>query len=235
MHGTNPMTVLVEFEINTQAVSAAEWLTVWQQRADDAQQFEHETTAYATAINQSNRDQILVFERYERGDESLAVHVNRPARHTLHDTMRQRNMTKRRVTTSRFDDITNVGWWSRPAASPTTAAIIEFVGLRFPTVAQRDTFLAVTGEHANYCFEAEPGTLAYGAGVVTVDADRELDQTTGDLAFVAIYADAAAADHHANNPEHLARRAELHAKGVAVTPTFRRTYETTGHGFLWRT
>jgi len=228
---------MIEFEIRSAVTSNEAWLAEWQHRADDAFSGEPETTAYAAALNCDHPNQVVVFERYRHGESSIALHRDRPAHRHLHATMGEQNMTRRRVLTSRFCDVPSVGWWQRDTArcDSLTGAIINFVGLRFDTDADRDAFLAVTAAHAEYCLEAEPGTLAYGAGIVEADADRELDQRAGDLAFVAIYTDTAAMQQHADDPEHVARQAELAAQGVRIEPTFRRSYETTGNGFLWRT
>lgn len=231
-----PTTIMIEFEIRTPETSVNAWLDVWRARGVDAYEGEPETLAYATAINNDHPNQVVVFERYVNEDRSLDLHRNRPAHRHLLATLGERNMTKRRVTTSWFRDVPDVGWWSRPKAPQdhVEGAIIHFVGLRFETTAKQDAFLRATSQHADYCRQAEPGTLAYGAGIVSTAADRELDQRPGDVAFVAIYADEAAAQAHATDAEHVARQTELAAVGVAVEPTFRRTYRTTGTGFLWR-
>lgn len=233
---TKPTTIMIEFEIRTAVTSSSAWLAEWQLRADDAFTGEPETDAYATALNVDHPNHVVVFERYQNGQASIAHHQGRDAHHHLHATMGERNMTRRRVMTSRFHDVPDVGWWSRSDATSTSieGAVLEFVGLRFDQPTHRDLFLDVTAAHADYCRDAEPGTLAYGAGIAAADADRELDQQAGDLAFVAIYADPAAAHAHATDPEHVARQAMLAEQGVIVEPTFRRTYRTTGNGYLWR-
>jgi quinol monooxygenase YgiN len=228
-----PFTVMVEFQIRPEATTTQEWLTEWGVRADDALHGEPGTSAYGSALNEDDDHQVLVYERYRNGDSSLAAHMERPAHSVLTDTMGERKMTKRRVMSSRFHDVADFGWWSRPDADPSPqGAVVRFVGFHFDTDDQRETFLELTREHAAYCWDNEPGTLVYGAGVAAADADREIDQHAGDLVFVMVCADQSAADKHAEDPRHVALGEELAGRQIASEPSFRRTYITTGHGFL---
>ena len=113
MSVNRPMTTMVEFQIRPENNSMDEWLDEWERRADDALHGEPETSAYASAINLDDDRNVLVFERYTKGQSSLKAHVDRPAHQTLTETMGQRNMTKRRVMSSRYFDVPEFGWWSR--------------------------------------------------------------------------------------------------------------------------
>ncbi|MFT7649812.1 MAG: quinol monooxygenase YgiN [Candidatus Poriferisodalaceae bacterium] len=230
-----PFGVMVEFQIRPEAATTEEWLAEWGVRALDALHGEPETGTYASALNEDDDNQVLVFERYQHGDRSLEAHMARPAHDVLTDTMGERRMTKRRVMTSRFHELPDYGWWSRPGTDPSPAgAVVRFTGFHFDTDAQRDTFIERTREHAAYCWNNEPGTLVYSGGIAISDADREIDQQSGDLVFVAVYTDVAAADTHNDDPRHVALGEDLARDGVMSAPAFRRSYITTGHGYLWK-
>jgi len=230
-----PLTVMVEFQMRAEATTPEEWLAEWAIRGDDALHGEPETDTYAAALNEDDDHQVLIFERYRNGERSLAAHIDRPAHQELNTAMGEGKMTKRRVMTSRFHDLADFGWWSRPDADPSPkGAVLRFVGFRFDSDDQRDTFVELTGRHGEYCRENEPGTLIYGAGLAIADADREIDQHGGDLVFVMACSNQAAAEQHAEDPRHLALVAELAERGIVSEPTFRRSYLTSGHGFLWK-
>ena len=92
-----PMTAVVEFQIRPENTTMEEWLDEWQKRAEDALEFEPETTAYEACINEEDPTRVLIFERYSHGHRSLTAHVERPAHAALNETMAAKNMTKRRV------------------------------------------------------------------------------------------------------------------------------------------
>ena len=231
-----PMTTMVEYQIRAENTSMPAWLDEWEKRADDARDGEPETSAYAAAINLDDESNVLVFERYVHGNNSLKLHVDRPAHATLTETMGALRMTKRRVMSARYPDLPEFGWWSRPdTADPALeGAIIMILGFRFPDDAARAAYVELTSGHAAYCWEQEPDTLIYSAGIATADADRELDLLEGDIVFVMACTDMAAVDQHANDPEHLALGRQFSERGFDLEPKFLRTYRTTGRGFLWR-
>ena len=231
-----PMTTMVEFQIRPENTSIEAWLDEWQKRADDALHGEPETSAYASAINLEDAKNVLVFERYVNGNSSLQRHVDRPAHATLTETMGERRMTKRRVMSSRYFDVADFGWWSRPETVEPThdGAIITLLGFRFAEDHQLATYVERVTQHAAYCRENEPDTLIYSAGIAAADADRELDLLKGDLVFVVACTDMAAVEKHSNDPRHVALGPEFTRLGIEPEPRFVRTYRTTGRGFLWR-
>jgi hypothetical protein len=79
MTSNDSMTAMVEYQIRQETTNMDAWLEQWSKRADDAHDFEPETSAYCAAVNVENDSQILVFERYEQGSHSLKLHVERPA------------------------------------------------------------------------------------------------------------------------------------------------------------
>ena len=97
MSSDQPMSVVVEYQIRAGNNTMEQWLAEWENRAEDVQKGEPETTAYAAAVCLENNLQVLIFERYARGNGSLAVHMERPAHYTLSAIMGERRMTKRRV------------------------------------------------------------------------------------------------------------------------------------------
>lgn len=232
-----PQTVLVEFQIRPESNSMAQWVSEWDLRARDAADFEPETTTYAAAVNVENPDNILIFERYSRGNESLETHMQRPAHQALMDAMQERNMTKRMLWNTRFPDIDGFGWWSRgeKAAERTANDIVIVVfGLRFDETEKRDRFIEISNGHADYCAREEPETLIYSGGIASDDMSRDVEIAAGDLIFVMVCNDMAAVEKHAQDPNHLALGPKLEAEGIEPTPTFMRTYQTVGNGYLWR-
>ena len=232
---TYPFSVLIEYQVRTENNSVGEWLDVWNDRGEDARVGEPETDAYVAAVNLADESNVLVFERYANGQSSLDSHIDRPAHGELMEAMGSRQMTKRRVMTTRFSDVDNYGWWGRPGSvNPKHVGVaIIALGFRFGSDDDLNTYLEASREHAAYCWDAEPDTLIYSAGLAMADADREIDLRKGDVVFVMACTDLVAVDKHANDPRHLALMAELEA-GIQMERTFIRSYKTTGHGFLWR-
>ena len=232
-----PMTAIVEFQVNTETTSVEQWLEEWSKRAEDARVGEPQTPSYAAALNSETRDQVLVFERYSQGDISLKEHLNRSAHQELHERMGAENMTKRRVMSTHFVDVEEYGWWSRPEQQDVMrrpGVIITVLGMRFPSEQQREKFIQLSQAHAEYCWTEEPDTLIYSGGLALSDADRELDIKTGDLVFVMASTDMEAMVKHRDDPKHLAIGERLSAEGINVEGTFLRSYETTGDGYLWK-
>jgi quinol monooxygenase YgiN len=232
---STPTTAIVEFQIRPETTDMADWLSVWDVRARDALEGEPETTAYAAAVNAENALNVLIFERYAKGADSLKAHMARPAHAALSETMGARNMTKRRVLGLQFADLPDYGWWARPDRPGAEAgAILMVIGMRFADAAARDGFIGLTREHARYCWDNEPNTLIYSAGLAMADVDREIDVKTGDLIFVMGCTDMAAVTKHGDDPNHLALGPKFAALGAAPEITFTRTYRTAGKGYLWR-
>jgi quinol monooxygenase YgiN len=228
-----PFTALVEFQIRAENTDMDGWLSVWNPRGEDALVGEPETSAYATAVNTENELNVLVFERYA-GESSLQQHMERPAHAELMTALGERNLTKRRVMSTSFEDVPDFGWWSRPEKPGGKDVILVVLGMRFADDESKNNFLGLSAEHAAYCLESEPDTLIYSGGIAKADADRELDIKSGDLIFVMGCTDMAAVEKHRDDPNHLALGARFQEKGVTVEMTFHRTYVTSGHGYLWR-
>ena len=230
----SPVTALVEFEVDTSSVSVAEWLSVWQTRSEDALQGEPETKAYAAALSRESPNQVLIFERYSNGQESIDAHINRDAHKTLNEVMGGRQMTRRRVMSNLFSDIDNYGWWDRGYAGPMQDkdVIISILGTRFPDSASRERYIEVTQQHANYCRTSEPDTLIYNGCIAQRDADRGPDIRVGDLIFVAAFRNEAAMLKHRDDPRHIELQPVL--QDINRDRRFALSYLTTGQGFLWK-
>ena len=234
---TESMTTIVEFQVNTEKNTVEEWLVEWSKRAEDSRVGEPQTPSYAAAVNVESNDNVLVFERYSRGDESLKAHLDRAAHKELQARMGEQQMTKRRVMSTRFVDVDDYGWWSRPGKTSSMTqpgVILTFLGMRFPSLDQRNEFIRLSQIHAEYCWIEEPDTLIYSGGIATADADRELDIKAGDLIFLMGTTDMAAMEKHRDDPKHLALGPKFSELGINVEGTFLRTYETTGDGYLWK-
>lgn len=228
------LTAIVEYQIRPENVSMQEWLATWNTRSEDALAGEPETLAYAAAINNEDEHNVLVFERYENGASSVELHKQRKAHEELNETMAARQMTRRRVMSTRFVDVPDYGWWSRPGPAQSAGSILVILGMRFATDEMRSAFIELSGTHADYCWREEPDTLVYSGGIATADADRELDIKAGDLIFVMGCTDMAAVTKHRDDPNHLALGPKFAERGITLQSTFHRSYKTTGHGYLWR-
>ena len=230
-----PLTVLVEFEVRTLSAPTSEWLKVWGVRGADALTGEPDTTPYEAAVSETHDNQVLIFERYAQGQQSLDAHVGRQAHTELLETMGARNMTRRRAMTGMFADIPGYGWWSRPERTPTLQEAglrLSLIITRFADADTRDRYIELTGAHARYCHEKEPGTLIYSGGLALGDSERGPGIRTGDLLFVAAFADDAAAAQHRDDPRHVALQPEL--ARLDRERILLQSYRSTGKGFLWR-
>jgi quinol monooxygenase YgiN len=231
---TSSLTALVEFEIRKENATMAQWLDVWGARGLDALTGEPETTAYEAAQSEEHEQQVLIFERYARGQSSIDVHQQRAAHSQLQEIMGARNMTKRRVMSSLFSDIDDYGWWSRPERNDALrmgGLRLTVIVTRFPDEATKARYIKLTGDHAKYCWDNEPDTLIYAGGLAIRDAERGPAIRQGDLLFVAAFADEAAAIKHRDDAAHVAlqpKLAELNRERILL-----QSYRTSGKGYLW--
>lgn len=233
--GDSPLTALVEYQVRTEKTTVNEWLDVWRARGRDARVGEPDTSAYEALRSLQDESHVLVFERYAHGQSSIDAHVARPAHATLMETMGERSMTRRRVMSNVFADIEGYGWWDRAGSDEFMSkpgVSITLIGTRFADAAMKQRYIEVTGEHADYCREAEPGTLIYSGGLALRDSDRGPDIKAGDMLFVAAFADDQAAIAHRDDRRHVELQPELN--DIERERTFLLSYESTGNGYLWR-
>jgi quinol monooxygenase YgiN len=231
----SPLTALVEYQVRTETTTVDEWLDVWQKRGQDALEGEPDTIAYEAARSLQDESHVLVFERYAQGQSSIDSHLERAAHATLMETMGERSMTRRRVMSNQFADIEGYGWWDRAQSDePMSDACISItlIGTRFTDAAMKQRYIEITGEHADYCREAEPGTLIYSGGLAFRDSDRGPDVKAGDMLFVAAFANEQAAKAHRDDPRHVALQPILNE--INRKRTFLLSYKSTGNGYLWR-
>ena len=231
---TGPITALVEYQIRSENCTREQWLNTWAPRAADALDAETGTTAYETAIHQNEDRQVMLFERYTEGQTSLDAHMARPSHQALMDVMGKARMIKRRIMSNLFQDIPDYGWWSRPERTPVlreAGLSMTLIVTRFDAAATRHRYIELTGDHARYCWHHEPDTLVYSGGLALRDSDREPQIKTGDLLFIAVFANDSAAAKHRDDPQHIAlqpKLAELDRERILV-----QRYNTSGKGFLW--
>ncbi len=102
---------------------------------------------------------------------------------------------------------------------------------RFPDEQSRQHYIDVTASHADYCREAEPETLIYSGGLELRDNDRGPEIKSGDLLFVAVFANEAAAEKHRVDTRHQDVQKEL--ESITRERILMNSYATTGCGFLW--
>lgn len=234
MESTSPLTALVEFEVRKETTSVETWLEVWRKRGQDALEGEPETTAYEALRASEAAENILIFERYQYGQKSIDAHIARPAHASLMAEMGEARMTKRNVMSHVFCDIPDYGWWSRPDRNQTMSdrdILMTLLVTRFPNEKARADYVKLTGDHADYCRDAEPDTLIYSGGLAQSDANRGPGIKAGDLLFVAAFADEAAAEKHRIDPVHLALQPKL--QEIPRERVMVQQYLTTGSGFLW--
>lgn len=229
-----PMTALVEYQIRPENCSMQQWLDVWNARADDAQAGEPETQSYATAVNLEDPNNVLVFERYSKGNSSVTKHIDRQAHADLIETMGERNMTKRQLMGAGFNDIPGFGFWSRPGALPTADSRLTLLGLRFTQPQMQQRWIEMVGEHAEYCGHQELPTLIYAAGIAKADSKREIEVQAGDLMVAMLSADEQGIDVHQNDERHLALQAAFANEGIERDLLFVRRYQVSGNGYWWR-
>tara|TARA_B110000967_G_scaffold29496_1_gene27663 strand:- start:67 stop:783 length:717 start_codon:yes stop_codon:yes gene_type:complete len=228
-----PLTALVEYQIRSDETTMEDWLDVWQTRAQDALEGEPDTTTYAAAVSLEDESCLFFYEHYGNGRAGLKCHMERPSHAVLNETMGARRMTKRRIMGTGFFDLPDFGWRGRGGNTLiSSGAIFVLSGLRFGNNAQKSDAMRLLRDHADYCFVEEPKTLIYSGGIATQDADRGPDVKQGDLIFIMACTDMASVEKHRLDPHHLALGQRMIDAGVAVTPTFRKMYRTTGHGFL---
>lgn len=228
------MTAVVEFQIRPENTSMRDWLDVWSIRGADALQSEPETKAYATAVNLEDPNNVVVFERYANGINSVELHTQRQAHADLMQVMGERNMTKRQVMTTVFSDLPNFGFWSRPSALPTASSRLTLLGLRFSKPTMQARWIEMVGEHAAYCQTDEEPTLIYSAGLASRDAEKEIGVKTGDLIVAMLSADEAGVGVHQNDARHLKLQAAFASEGMERDLLFARRYQVTGDGYWWR-
>ena len=112
--------------------------------------------------------------------------------------------------------------------------LVTVFGSRFGNTEMRDAFVEISGGHGKYCWDAEPDSLTYSAGLTTPKGSQAEDVEPGDLIFVMEATDEAAMTKHAEDPAHLALGPVMEERGVEVAPTFFGNYRTTGAGFMCR-
>ena len=120
------------------------------------------------------------------------------------------------------------------AAGPMNQAgiSITLIATGFADDAMRQCYIDVNGEHAEYCRQAEPGTLIYRGGLALRDSDRGPDIKTGEMLFVAAFADEPTALQHRDDPRHVALQPILN--DIDRERTFLLFYTSTGKGYLCR-
>lgn len=232
-----PMSVVVEFQIRTETTSLEEWLDEWQKRAEDAFEFEPETTAYEACVNVEDSSRVLIFERYARGMDSVQTHMERAAHKHLHAVMGEKNMTKRRVFSNVAADVTDYGWWSRQEFAETLRQAdlpLVLLCMGFADDVSRNQFIEMSGAHAEYCSHAEPETLIYSGGIALNEGKADAPAQKDELLFIMGCTDDAAVEKHALDANHVALGERMAAAGVETISNSLLQYRTTGRGYLWR-
>lgn len=107
---------------------------------------------------------------------------------------------------------------------------ITLIGTRFADDAMRQCYIDMTGEHAQYCRQAEPGTLIYSGGLALRDSARGPAIKTGGMLFVATFVDEPAANQYRDDPRHLALQPILN--DIDRERTFLLSCTSTGKGYL---
>ena len=234
MKGDPLHTQMFEYEIAAETISKQAWLQNWSERTQDALGAEPGLQACAAMGSLDCDEQVVIFERLENGTAARETLAERPDHAALRQRMGQTDMTRSRVRSLRFVDLPDYGWWRRPERHDKRFAAgvaVTLIATRFADDNSRQTYLRLTRDHARYCYLKESGTLIYSAGEACVDSERALGVQSGDLLFVAAFADDASAEKHRVDLAHVKLQEKL--VNVPRTRVFVRSYVTTGYGFLW--
>ena len=173
------------------------------------------------AVSDEDNSHVVVYEK--RDSKSISPDPSLPHASTTH-----------LLTQVTLIEIEGFGWWTRDQENPQQRELnLSLTGLRFPDESNKERFLEHSQAHADYCWNAEPDTLIYSAGNVRDCINGDLDIEPGDLVFIMGCTDQSAVEKHLNDPKHVALGYDLYDAGVALTPTFSRTYRTTGEGFYF--
>ncbi len=230
------MIVIVEYTIRQENTTTAEWLNEWSLRAGDALEAEPETSSYAAGINREEKYNVVVFERYEHGTSSLEFHMKRPSHQKLGEVMAAREMTRRRVLSVSYHEIPGIGWWQprTPVTESHGEVTLTIQGLRLENAGDRDEYLAWL-EKLSYADEcADAGILVLGAGTAIADADRGIEVCRGDLAVVTVMPVDSGKRQQQLGEILLSSASGNKPSGVKPAATFRRSYQISQAGFLWR-
>lgn len=223
-----PMTALVEYQVRTDEATVSEWLNEWQKRAQDAFESEPKTTTYASAFSFEDESRLFFFEHYENGWAGLKAHLERPSHAALNGIMSARRMTKRKVMGTGFFDLPNFGWRGRNGGEVISDRVLfDISGLRFGCDASKSEGIRLLHEYLARDVAQETEILMVSGGVTTRDADRCADIKRGDLILAMASFNSEAMEAHI-----LQLGERLIDAGIEVTPSFKKKYRTTGHGFL---
>lgn len=214
--------LMPEFEIRHENASLDEWLRVWGVRADDALAHEDYTPSYGAAVAVDQLNQVLIFERYEGGEDGLRRHMARRAHDQLVGEMSERQMTKRRVSMAWLNEIPDWGRWT-PAnpSQPSSGLDLTVIGFSFPDDSLRHEFIESSRARA-----AELADLAevriIGATAVTKLDNRRPELRLGDVMIIAVSDDRSAVAASTWD--------DLH-NGQIVTD---RAYRVADVGYFWK-
>ena len=132
-------------------------------------------------------------------------------------------------------DIVGFGWWSRNLIGSQQAQLnLSMMCIRFPDEGHLQGFIKLSQNHAAYCWEAEPDTVIYSAGIVTSYSESDLDIESGDIIFIMGCTDEAAVQKHLEDPKHVALGYQLYDADIRLTPTLTKSYKTCGDGFFYK-
>ena len=225
------MTIAVEFQVREDSVSCSEWLETWGARAEDAALYEPKTTSYEAAIAIDDPNRVLVFERYEEGEDTLRDHMAREAHQELMEQMQSRRMTKRRPWITMGFESTDLPWRIGSIASggfSSSGAVVAILVIR-PADSENLTRTLVERLPQP---DSNPDILLVGASVVTVEDNNDYEMTRGDCVISFAFESLSAFEAYTDSPEWDELLEDLKTTGNGII-LFRK-FLTTGKGFLWK-
>lgn len=228
-----PFTAFAGMEVREETTKAEEWLDAWGVRADDALLHEPETSPYGGNVSLTDKNEVLVFERYNAGAPSLKFHMKRQSHEMMNDFMIKKRMTKRSLFGFTGED--TFGWTRTQRPSAPEKGTLVFVNVwRFGSEKQIEEFKALQAVHAKYCWDNEPDTLTYYGGVVTGPSARGPKVQKGDIFFVMECTNGEAAKKHIYDPVHVALGKKFQETGIVMESIWEPVYRNSGRGFMYK-
>jgi len=214
-------TILTEYQVDP--ASRNEWLDHWRSSTLDAIDSATHVSAQEAALSDENDSSLLIYERHIAGSSTTRPY--QPA------------SANGQVSAMQIEchDIVGFGWWSRNLIGSQQAQLnLSMMCIRFPDEGHLQGFIKLSQNHAAYCWEAEPDTVIYSAGIVTSYSESDLDIESGDIIFIMGCTDEAAVQKHLEDPKHVALGYQLYDADIRLTPTLTKSYRTCGDGFFYK-
>lgn len=245
-------TGLAGYEVRDEVTTALGWLKTWGLRAADAREYEPLTSAQIGCVSLKNPNEVLIYERYTRGQKSVQEHFARPAHKVMEEVLTEKKLTRKRLVAGILgEDLW--GWVRSPeerslaqlksAEAPGPKGTLLFLNVRrFGSEKQLEDWVKLMKDQFQYCWEHEPDTLCYYGGRILKPGERGAPVQKGDMFFVMECSNGAAMKKHSDAPApyganmmktyESTTKADPNAKGITYETILEVTYRTTDAGFM---